>query len=302
MSQETKDEITSLPEGMSSDQLDEWTMSEEDNKPEVQESAKVESPPAEEPVKEELESEPKTETKVEIKPEEEPEPELSETEQQLMAKDAKIGDFRRRNREIELENARLKGELEARRSQTTEDTPKSPLERAEADYIEKYGSLDGFAINTELYRQQRAFEDKQVTEKTAKTDEERAITTMNREVDVLQLGDLSPEKVGYGADFRSVVEVGKKYLDKADVMKVEIVSHRDGIAAGVRKTYDLCKEAILAANNEDTKRLQLAMRSKSQPKPKKTDIDAIPTEGDDANKGEAEEETHSQRLTNFICG
>lgn len=294
-----KTEITALPEGMSSEELDALTTGEEEKKPEViaQEvsDATEESSPAEESVKDEKKAE-------EAAVEEEPEVELSETEKQIVAKDAVIGDFRRKNRDLEIEKARLEGEIEARKStQTTGEGPKSPLEIAEAAYIKEYGSLEGFAMNGELYRQQRAFDDKQVADKTAIKQEEQAITTMNRAVETLQAGDLSPEKVGDGLDFKSIVALGKNYVDKADLLKIEIISHRDGIEAGVRKTYELCKQAILAANNADTKLLQNAMKSKSQTKPKKTtDIDALTTGGEDENTGEAETDTHSQRLTNFM--
>ena len=296
-----KTEITSMPEGMSSEQIDALTTGEETEKPEViaQEALTatekdVESAPAEESVKDE-------------KPEEEPEePELSETEQQLIAKDSKIGEFRRKNRELEIEKARLEGELQARKSLQTPEETKSPLEIAEAKYFEENGNLEGFVMSGELYRQQKTYDDNQATEQTTKTQKEQALTTMNRAVDKLQSGDLSPETVGAGLDFKTVVAIGKNYVDEADIKKIEIVSHRYGVEAGVKKTYELCKQAILDANNEDTKLLQNAMRSKTQPKPKKetkaTDIDALTTDGEDTDTGEAEEETHSQRLTNFIFG
>ena len=289
-----KTEITNLPEGMSSEELDALTTGEEEEKPEVLaqealDATEEESPPAEEPVKDETKAE---ETTVDEKAEVDP-------------KDAVIGDFRRKLRDEEIRTARLEGELEARKSiqAATGEKPKSPLEIAEAAYLEENSSLEGFAMNGELYRQQSAFDAKQVSDKTAKTQEEQAITTMNRSVAFLQAGDLSPEKVGAGLDFKSVVALGKNYIDKADLLKIEIISHRDGIDAGVRKTYELCKAAILAANNEDSKLLQNAINSKSQTKPKKaTDIDALTTGGDDAIKGEAETDTHSQRLTNFVFG
>jgi len=290
-----KTEITKLPEGMSSEELDALTTGEEEPEVIAQEPAtEEESPPAEESVEDE--------TKPEETPVEEPEVELSETEQQLVAKDSVIGDFRRKLRDQELKNARLEGELEARKStQTPKEESKSPLEIAEADYIKQYGNLDGFAMDGELYRQQRAFDDKQAAEKTAKTQEEQARNSMNRSVAELQSGELSPEKVGNGLDFKSVVALGQNYLDKADLLKIDLISRRDGIPAGVRKTYELCKQAILEANNEDTKLLQNAMKSKSQPKPKKpTDIDALTTEGEDTNTGGAETDTHNQSLINFL--
>jgi len=295
-----KSEIAAMPEGMSSEELDALTTGEEVEKPEViaQEATTEEKPSlAEESVekKDEKEVEEVKET-VEKKAE--------EVEEKVDPKDAVIGDFRRRNRDLELEKARLEGELATRKSlQATDEKPKSPLEIAEADYLAQNGTLEGFAMNGELYRQQRNFDDKQAVEKTAKTQEEQAIFTMNKEVDSLQSGDLSPAKVGDGLDFKSVIALGKGYLDKADIMKIEITSHREGIPASVRKTYELCKQAVLAANNEDTKLLQNAI-SKSQTKPKKetTDIDALTTEDEDKIKGEAENDTPNQRIINFLFG
>lgn len=296
-----KTEITSMQDGMSSEDIDALTTGEEQEKPEVlaQEATEQESPPAEESVKDETKPKETEETPVE-----EPEPELSETEQQLRAKDSKIASMKHQNRELEIERARLEGELEARKSlQTPEEKPKSPLEIAEAAYLEINGTLEGFSMDGELYRKQRAFDDEQEAKQTAATEQEKKKTAMDRAVKSLQADELSVEKMGAGLDFNSVVGLGQHYLDKADMMKIEIVTNRDGVDAGVRKAYELCKAAILAANNSDSRLLQNAIESKSQPKPKKqTDIDALTTEGEDADTGEAEEDTHSQRLTDFIFG
>ncbi len=292
-----KSEITNLPEGMSSEELDALTTGEEVEKTdeaglakEALEATEEESSPAEEPVKDE-----KTE-------EEAPEEEKPEVD----PKDAVIGDFRRQNRELDLKNARLEGELEARKSMATTaaEPVKSPLEKAEAAYVEENGDLDGFAMNGELYRQQRAFDDEKVAKKSATEKEEQSQTTMARSVTALQQGEFSAEKVGAGLDFNSIVSLGQGYLDKADLMKIEIISTRDGVEAATRKAYELCKDAILAAGNEDSKLLKNAIniqskKSQTKPKKEKTDIDALTTEGEET-PGETETDTASKRLVDFI--
>jgi hypothetical protein len=213
-------------------------------------------------------------------------------------KDAVIGQFRREKRDLELENAKLQGELEARKSLQTDQTQKvkSPLELAEDAYTEEYGSLDGFAMSGELYRQQEAWKDKQTAQKTTETQESSAMQEVNREKAVLQNGDLSPEKAGAGLDFKSVIDNGQDYLDEADVLKVKLVKQKLGTNAGLRKAYDLCKQALIDNG-------QLKAKTKPQPKPNsETDIDALTTEDDDAITGEAEDLPHSERIANFICG
>jgi len=298
-----KDEITKMPQGMSSEELDALTTGEEVEEPEVKEAAEKESSPAEESVEEKPEAEEKVEKEVEE------EPELSESEKQIVAKDAVIGDFRRKNRDLELEKARMQGELEARKELQVEkkETPKSPLELAEAAYIEETGSLDGFAMSGALYRQQRDFDNAQTVTKTAAEKEEKSKSDMDRSVRSLQDDELSIEKMGDGLDFNSVVGLGQHYLDKADLLKIEIVSNRDGLKAAAKKAYNICKQAILDANNSDSKLLKDAI-SKSQTKPKvkpkkQTNIDALTAAGEDGT-GEAETgtQTENQRLAGFVCG
>lgn len=303
-----KDEITKMPQGMSSEELDALTTGEEIEQPEVsaQEVATEETPPAEESVETEAEKVAKEAIEekppVEEKPEE-PEAELSEVEKQLIAKDSVIGGMRRKNRDLELKFAKIEGELEARKSiQVEAKAPeKSPLELAEADYFEQNSSMTGFAMDGGLYRKQKAFDDKQAAEKAAAAQSEQATTVTGRTAEKLQADDFSVEKVGEGLDFNTVVGIGQHYLDKADLMKIQIVNDRDGNEVALRKTYELCKEAILAANNTDSQLLKIAI-SKSQTKPKteKPDIDALTTKGEDENKGEAEKGTQDNRLYEFV--
>jgi len=302
-----KSEIMELKEGMSSEELDALTTGEEPEKvkddklaQEALDATQEESPPADESVKDE----PKDET-AETKPDTyESADEAPADLAKVDPKDAVIGDFRRKNRDLELEKARLEGELEGQKSTTkSAEVPKSPLEIAEAAHIAEYGDLERFTMNGELYRKQRAFDDENAAKKTAIATQEQSKVQADRAVQVLQTGDLSAEKVGQGLDFRTIVGLGQRYLDKADVLKVEVISQRDGMEAGVRKAYELCKAGILAAGNSDSQLLQHAIdaHKKSQVKPpKKLDVDALITEDEDDNKGETEADTPNERLVNFM--
>lgn len=308
-----KSEITKLPEGKSSEEIDAWTTEEEEQAEDTELAkealdATEEPSPAEETVEVETEAEKAAKEAVEeavVKPPEE----LSEEQQQLRAKDSKIASLKKTNREIELEKARLEGKLEAQKElQTkTEEAPKSPIEIAEADYIAQYGSLPegGLPMTGALYRAQKAFDDEQSASKIAADKEERSSDAMNKSIASMQSDELSVEKAGDGLDFKSVVGIGQHYLDKADLLKISIVSSKDGIDAAVRKTYELCKDAILAANNADSKLLQSAIdaKGKTQTEPTKetTNIDALTTEDEETETGEPEPETLSIRLANFIC-
>lgn len=302
-----KTEITNLPEGMSSEELDALTTGEESEQTEdnlAQEAldataTKEESSPAEESVEDETTEETEEEASVEKeKPEVDP-------------KDAVIGDFRRKLRDQELETARLEGELKARKSiQTTTEAPeKSPLEIAEAAFAEaNEGSLEGFAMDGELYRKQRAF-DKVADAKAATAEKQSQVNTVAIQAETdLQEGDLSAEKMGQGLDLQTVEGIGNQYLTRGDRLDIVDMIKTRGSKSALKEAYKIMVRRVLAANNEDSKLLQNAIdakgKSKTQPKPKKpkgqTDIDALITEGEDVDTGEAETETVSKRLTDFV--
>ncbi len=301
-----KSEIMEMPEGKSSQEIDDIMMEGEDveeiNQP-TEPKVKDDSPealdatepsPAEEPAEE----------KPEAKAEEE-KPELSEDQKQLQAKDSKIASLKHEHRDMELENARLQGELETRKSMQVkaEEPVKSPLEIAEAAYIEEFGSLPdgGLPMTGELYRKQAAFDSEQVATVTATEKKEQTDSTLLQTAETLQSGELSAEKMGTGLDLQSVSNLGDKHLTRGDKIDIQDIQKTRGTAAALKMAYDKMIGRIAAAGGEDAKTLENAM-TKSQTKPKKepTDIDKLTTEGEDGNTGEAETVTVSQRLTNFM--
>lgn len=311
-----KSEITNLPEGMSSEELDKLTTGEEVEDDTLAQEAldatasDEESTPAEESVTED-------ETKTEEESSEEQEKKKPD-ESEVDPKDAVIGDFRRKNRDLELEKAKLEGELEARKSiaTTTKDPEKSPLELAEEAYIKAdieaggEGDLDGFAMSGELYRKQKAFDDKQIAEKATADNQQQVNTAAVQVESELQEGELSAEKMGQGLDLQTVAGIGTQYLTKGDRLDIADMVKTRGSKVALKAAYKVMVRRTLAAGNEDSKLLQNAINTKgkksktqTEPKPKgKIDIDAFTTEGDDTHTGEAETDTQNKRLTDFIFG
>jgi len=89
-------------------------------------------------------------------------PETPAEEPDIDPKDAVIGGFRRKNRDLELENARLHGQLESRQK----PAESSPLEIAQQRAKEEGLTVE---FTPELYQAQRQWEQKQ---SQAKSDEE----------------------------------------------------------------------------------------------------------------------------------
>lgn len=301
-----KSEIAKLPEGMSSEEIDKLTTEEEtpdDTELAQEAAAEAEPSPAEESVEDETPAEEAEEEKPKEKPKEEPKPD---------PKDAVIGDFRRKYRDEQIKAARLEGELQARKEMTTkaESPEKSPLEIAEAAYIAENDTLDGFAMDGALYREQKAFDDKQTAKKTA-TDRQTQTDGVALQAEAeLQQGELSTAKMGDGLDLKTVAALGTQYLTKGDRLDIADMIQTRGSKAALTEAYNIMKRRILASGTEDAKLLQNAIdlkgKSKSQTKPKKTkeklDIDKLTTEGEEdvEEKGEAETETQSKRLTDFV--
>ncbi len=308
MGTEEKTEITNLPEGMSSEELDKLTTEDESDDTGLAEEALAatedESSPAEESVETDETKKAEEETPAkEEKPEADEKPEVD-------PKDAVIGGMRRDNRDLRIEKARLEGELEARKSlqTTTEPPPKSPLEIAEAAYIEENGDLDGFAMSGKLYREQKAFDDKQAVDRATTDGQQQVNNTAIQAENELQEGDLSAEQMGQGLDLQTVAGIGTQYLTAGDKLDIANLVKTHGGKAALKTAYKVMVRRTLAASNEDSKLLQNAINikagKKSQPKPKKPkgkpDIDALTTEGEDEVKGEAETETRSKRLLDFL--
>lgn len=302
-----KSEIQEMPEGMSSEKVDALIMEGEEvdevNQPEEVEEktdlakealkeATEESSPAEESV--ETEEKPKAEEEAEQKPEVDP-------------KDAVIGDFRRKNRDLELDKARLEGELKARaeiQAPVAEET-KSPLEIAEAAYIEENGDLEGFSVSSTVLREELAFRDEKSASEAAVSSKKGSDSDLQRVSEELQEEEFSPEKVGEGLDLQSITNVGEKHLTEGDLVDIGNIANRKGLKTAMKVYYHKIVERTLASGGEDAKLLQAAInarkkgKSQKEPEKEKTDIDALITEGEE-NTGEAENETHSKRLTDFV--
>ena len=293
-----KDEITNLPKGMTSEELDTLTTG-EDAPESVEADKKDEQALAQEALDATFPAEETASTA-----EEKPEEELTEEQQQLRAKDSKIASQKHELRDSAIENARLQGQLEARKELAKPEEPvKSPLDIAEAEYLEEHDDLVGFTMDGELYRRQRAFDDEQATTKSATKEQQQSNTALEAAAESLQERDLSTEKMGEGLDYQSVSNLGDKYLTRGDLLDLADIKAKRGSSAALKESYNVMRRRILAADNEDSKLLQGAI-SKSQTKPKKekTDIDALTTEGDDEVKGETEIGTHNEQLVNFVCG
>ena len=274
-----------ITEGMSSEELDALTLGEED----VSKDAEAEA-----------------EAKAALEAEEA----LKETEEDADPKDAVIGEFRRKARDLEIEKARLEGELEARKTLQTETQKevapeKSPLEIAEAAYIEENGDLDGFAMTGGLYREQQAF-DRAADQKEREVAESGKVkSTMELTAANLQEGDLSPEKAGEGLDLKSMCSMGDKYLTRGDNLDLADIQAKRGTAVALKEAYSIMKRRILLSGTEDAAALQKAIDAKSKTpvvkkKNKETDIDALIT-GEDGDLDEVDDDApRVDRLTNFI--
>jgi hypothetical protein len=309
-----KDKIMEMPEGKSSEEIDAIMMEGEEGEEEFKadqnlaqealEATEAESP-AEKSVEDEKAEEETPEAKEEVVVEESSE-KLSEEQQQLRAKDSKIASMKHQTRDLELENAKLQGELQARKelqTQTVTESPKSPLELAEAAYIKEFGELpeEGLPMSSDLYRKQKAFDDEQAA-KTASTDNQQRVSNAGIQAESeLQTGELSAEQMGQGLDLQTVAGIGTQYLTKGDRVDIADIVQARGSKAGLKEAYNIMVRRTLAAGNEDSKLLQNAIAIKAKGKTvtqKKTlktekDVDELTTEG------EAESEEINPRLAGF---
>lgn len=329
-----KSEIAKLPTGMSSEELDEMTTDEsvEETAPAVDKSAEklpgqvssagldelLTAEPAE--TDDKLAQEALDVTDEESSPagksaetdkaeqeagaETESEEELSETDKQLRAKDSKIAAMKHTTRELELENARKQGELDAiNRQQATETTEeKSPLEIAmEAESVTDPDDLERpFAVMQAQVKWEKEQEAKKAETDSQKQENTTAIQAEND----LMAGELSQETKGEGLDLRTVAGIGNQYLTRGDRLDIADVIKTRGSKAGLTEAYNVMVRRTLAAGNEDSKLLQNAIniqskKSQAKPKPKdKTNIDTLTTEGEE--KGEAGTEAQNSSLLSFL--
>ena len=297
-----KSEITEMPEGKSSEEIDALMMEgeevdETDQPKEVEEKSDL----VKEALKTAEESSP-----VEESVETEEKPKAEEEKPEVDPKDAVIGDFRRKNRDLELEKAKLEGELKARTElpKPVVEEKKSPLEIAEAAYIEENGNLEGFTVKSTVLREELAFRDEKSASEATASSKKSSDNDLQRVAEELQENEFSPEKVGEGVDMQSITKIGEKHLTEGDLVDIKNTAEGRGLKVAMKQYYHKMVDRTLASDGEDAKLLQAAIdakkgKSQTEPGKEKTDIDALITEGEE-NTGEAEPETHSKRLTNFV--
>lgn len=308
---DTKDKIMEMPEGKSSEEIDAIMMEGEEGEEEFKadqnlaeealEATKEESPAEKSVEDEEVEDETVDEEKEEVE-------ETSETEtKDVDPKDAVIGEFRRKARDLELENAKLQGELTARRELQTkpaeEPPPKSPLEIDEAKYIEEYGELPegGLPMTGDLYRRQMAFDAEQADKaKTAKIDTEKKVfSEVDKAFQTLQDGEFSTEKLSEGLDIKSVMAKGQHLLTEGDLLNISSVSKSHGKEEALKEAYyTVIRRLNISSDNVSP----TAKKGKAvtQKKPLKTekDVDDLITGGVD-QEGETESEEINPKLKAF---
>ena len=285
-----KSDVEKMPEGMTSEELDALTTGEPlDKDNDLSEAALNEADEAEELLGDDdgLEDEP--------------------GEEKIDPKDAVIGDFRRKNRDLELEKARLEGELNVRRETKTEtiEKPLSPLAQAKKAGLEDNDDLEGFTMSVDLYERNESFKDTQRNEKAESTQKATRQSEMNTTAKVLQNGDYSIEKLGDGLDLMSVLKTGQHLLDEGDMAKIEVYAKKYGVESALKKSYELCKDAILNSGTTEGRLFKLALAKAAQvKKSKKTktsqQIDNLITEGVEDETGEVRPKSHVDRLVGFI--
>ena len=237
--------------------------------------------------------------------------EVVEEKPEVDPKDAVIGGFRKKNRELELANAKLEGKMETLAEiQKTEVKPVelSPIEKKMKEQdVESVEELDLTPAEALILgKQETAWDQKQAETKTSTDTESQANVTSNRIEEALQEGELSEVKMGKGLDLNSVVHIGVQYLNDQDKKLIANITTTKGEAAALVELYKVSVKRTLAIGNDDSKVLQIAInaRKKSQAKPKKEpiDIDKLTTEDEDVDidKGEAETVGSHSRLLSFM--
>jgi hypothetical protein len=311
-----KDEIMEMPEGKTSEEIDAMMMEGEEGEEELNAEAKLasdaleateEDSPAEKSDKDEETEDDTTEDKTEESKEK---TEEADKVDDVDPKDAVIGQFRREKRDLEIELAEARGALKERQSMPVHAKEtvvvKSPLEIAEDAYIVENGDLEGFAMNGTLYREQRAFDDKQTATTTAETESKTHTTTLNQAVMDMQDTEFSAEKMGEGLDVLSM-EKFDRHLTRGDLLDIQDMAAEKGLKASLRMYYGKVKDRTLASGTDDAKILENAIKlakgkTTTQKKTLKTekDVDDLTTEGDDNKTGDSEQGSISSRLKSFV--
>ncbi len=305
----TKDEIMGMPEGKSSEEIDAIMMEGEEGEESADDNLASEALKATEADSQVDESEKdksaEDEATDEVLEEKVDTEELSADQEQLRAKDSKIASMKHTHRELELENAKLQGRLEAQAEMQTQTkvVEKSPLEIA----MEAEGVTDPDDLEkpfTVLLEQQK-WEKEQDSKASAETVSETQDSSLDGTIKALQETELSAAVVGEGLDLLSVKQY-EDNLSKRDETFLRNKNVTDGSAVMVREYRKLVIARTIAAGGEDAKTLQRALKL-APGKPvtlKKTlktekDVDDLTTEGDDTT-GDIESNDIPERLKSFV--
>ena len=255
------------------------------------------------------------------KPKEEPakKEELSETDQQLRAKDSKIASMKHTAKELELDKVRLETELEVRKElqaeAKTQEEPKSPLDIAKEEHLAEFGDLDDFKFTVDLYEKNEVFKAEQAKVKTAKAEQAKVKTATdntarinvesNRAAESLQSGELSETVMGKGLDLKSVSAIGDKFLSEGNLLDLKNINATKGTEAALKAAYKIMVRAIIQNGGEEAKTLALAINArKSQAKPKKEKQREVgKSEKEEVDEGEPKKEKvaiTNPNLSNFL--
>ena len=217
--------------------------------------------------------------------------ETDDEEVQVDPKDAKIGEFRRKNRDLEIANAKLEGELEARKdlSKPVAEVVKSPLELAEEAYIEEYGELpaEGVPMTSKLYSEQLKFDAEQ-SSKPAASPENGGLDVA---IDLLQNGKLSVEKMGKGRDFESVLSQADEVLTRGDVVDIKDFTAKHGKVKGLEESYRKTVVRLKQSGQwteEPKVKAKPKVAQKTERKLNSNDVDDMMSAEDDINSTDSE--------------
>jgi len=295
-----KDNVMELPEGKTSEEIDAIMMEDEeplevdeiDDPNLAEEALKATETPVDKPADDEVSVVEKVAEEVV----------LSETDQQLRAKDAKIASMKHTNRELEIDRAKMQGRLEVMEEMgsAAKEVQKSPLEIAmEAEGIDDPDDLEK-PYSVMVAQQKWEKEQEQISASKVKQVNDNTVSSQLQ--NELQDGELSEKQMGQGLDLKTVSGIGIQYLTEGDKLNIKRTVERRGNKAALMEAYTTMVQRTIAAGNEDSKLLQNAINVKGKTVTKKTlktetNIDDLTTEGE---KSGIEQETVSKKLEGFV--
>lgn len=219
-------------------------------------------------------------------------------------KDAKIGEFRRKNRDLELDNAKLQGQLEARKElqkAEVEEVVKSPMEIAEEAYIKEYDELpaEGIPMTTKLYNEQRKFDADQDA-KAVPAKPSGGNTQLEVAIDHFQQGEFSEEKAGKGRDFETVLNAAEPLFTNGEILDLKEYTAKNGTVAGLRKSYKVGVKKLEAAGHFKAAKPKGPKPKAQKPKLNSNAVDDLMSEEDDTYSADSESGDVG-RLASFLA-